>query len=80
MVSSLCLVASDISFLFLFVIPVGCELGEGEGARKLDIFSFCHPLLLPRLGREDVQGRLGEGLNRNLSWPRKISWAKPEED
>ena len=77
--SSLCLVASNISFLFLFVIPVDCELGGGEGARKLDVFSFCHSLLLHRLGREDVQGRCGEALNRNLNWPRKTSWAKPEE-
>lgn len=39
MLSSLYLAASDISFLFLFVIPVDCELGEGGAARKLDIFS-----------------------------------------
>lgn len=42
-VSSLCLVGSDISFLFLFVIPVDCELGEGEGARKLISFPSVTP-------------------------------------
>ena len=80
MFSSLCLVAFNVGFLFLFVIPVDCELGGGEGARKLDIFPFCHSLLLHRLGREDIQGRCGEALNRNLSWARKTSWAKPEGD
>lgn len=44
--SSLYFVASHISFLFLFVIPVDCEFGEGEEARKLNIFSFCHSLAL----------------------------------
>lgn len=36
--SSLYLTVSDTSLLFLFVISVVCELGEGETARKLDIF------------------------------------------
>lgn len=79
MLSSLYLAASDISFLFLFVIPVDCELGEGGAARKL-IFSAVTAWLLHRLGTGDIQGRLGEGLNRNLRGPRRTSWSQPEDD
>lgn len=36
--------ASDTSFLFLFVIPVDSELGEGKSAGKLVLLSFGHSL------------------------------------
>lgn len=36
--------ASDIGFIFLFVIPVDCVPGEGEAAGRLDIFSFSYSL------------------------------------